>query len=295
MSTEYFRYLPISKHDSRWGLCVKGAGYAQMSPGGRYPQKTHPAPYQFMWPQRHVVSEYQALYIFNGAGEFESQSGGFLKVSSGSLILIFPNNWHSYRPAPEVGWDEYWVSFSGEIIDRLVEQDIISPKNPIIPVGLNETILHYYLAILDRVKTEPPGYQQLIAADVFAILGAAISSGQDRPHWNENAKLVRKAKFSMEQTTNELVNIEELAATCHLSVAQFRRIFKQQVGMPPYQYYLQVRINRAKELLRDSSLPIQRISHMLHFENPFQFSRTFKEKTGLAPSQWRKRMSFRPE
>ena len=243
---------------------------------------------------RHVLRIPSYLYL-SRAGDFESQSGGFLKVSPGNLILLFPGDWHCYRPTPEVGWDEYWVSFSGEIIDRLVEEGIISPKNPIIQTGLNDTILHYYLAVLDRVKTEPPGYQQLIAADVFAILGAAISSGQDHPNWSENAKLVRKAKFAMEQTTDELVNIEELAATCHLSVAQFRRIFKQQVGMPPYQYYLQVRINNAKELLRNSSLPIQRISHMLHFENPFQFSRTFKEKTGLAPSQWRKRMSFRPE
>ena len=41
---------------------------------------------------------------------------GTLAVEPGSVMLLFPGEWHRYRPNQESGWDEYWVSFGGQHI-----------------------------------------------------------------------------------------------------------------------------------------------------------------------------------
>ena len=58
-------------------------------------------------------------------------------------------------------------------------------------------------------------------------------------------------------------------------------------GLTPYQYFLQLRIHRAKELLQDPRLSVKEVSARMMFENQYYFSRLFRKKTGLSPTQWR--------
>ena len=72
-----------------------------------------------------------------------------------------------------------------------------------------------------------------------------------------------------------------------MSYAHFRRLFKQQTGLSPYQYHLQLRINRARELLHGTTLSVKQVAARLNFENPYHFSKIFKRKTGMAPHHFR--------
>jgi AraC-like DNA-binding protein len=78
-----------------------------------------------------------------------------------------------------------------------------------------------------------------------------------------------------------------MAASFSMSEKHFRRIFKQQTGLSPYQYHMQVRVYRAKEMLRGTTLSVKEIAASLCFETPFHFSNAFKKQTGVSPSQWR--------
>ena len=81
--------------------------------------------------------------------------------------------------------------------------------------------------------------------------------------------------------------MKELAGSLGISYDYFRHIFKQQMGMAPYQYHLQLRINRAKELLHGTNMTTKDIAFALQFEAPYHFSRLFKQKTGMTPTEWR--------
>jgi AraC-like DNA-binding protein len=69
----------------------------------------------------------------------------------------------------------------------------------------------------------------------------------------------------------------------------FRKIFKNYTGMAPGQYLIQLKIEKSKELLCDTSKSIKEIAYELKFDNNFYFSKQFKEKTGLTPAQFRKK------
>lgn len=251
------------------------------------PDPGHPKPYYYVWESGRVLSEYGMLYITEGQGEFESEAAGKKTVTAGNVILLFPGTWHRYRPSKKTGWTYYWVHFSGGYPARLVERKFISPENPVLETGLDETIFHSYRCLLDRVRSDPPGLQQLAAANVMEIIGAALAAVRARQSGTELNALVRQAMRLLEQSTEDFVDMEQLAASLNLSYDRFRHVFKRQTGLAPYQYHLQLRINRAKELLTGTPLSIKEIAAALKFESPYHFSSIFKKKTGMPPTRWR--------
>lgn len=72
-----------------------------------------------------------------------------------------------------------------------------------------------------------------------------------------------------------------------MSYATFRRVFRQHTGLPPNQYLLNLRIHKAKALLGNSRMPVKEIAEATGFDSIYYFSRLFKQKTGMAPIQWR--------
>ena len=111
---DIFRYLPISDREKQWGLYVTAGGFNAIAPGEPYPRPGHPRGYAFSMDQGRSLQEYQALFITRGNGQFESEPSGFKRVFAGNVILLFPGVWHRYCPSPDVGWDEYWISYNGE-------------------------------------------------------------------------------------------------------------------------------------------------------------------------------------
>jgi AraC-like DNA-binding protein len=284
---EFFRYLPVSQRDQDWGLFVTGVGASRVPQRSSYPVSVHPNSYHFSWETGRVLPEHQVLYILRGEGEFESRTAGMRRITPGSVVLLFPGEWHRYRPDWEVGWEEYWFSYSGRQATELVLKQFIAAAEPVLHVGADDAILHPFLQAMDRVRAEPVGYQQLIAVNVMEVLAAAISAVRSLRTSRRAEDVVREARTVLEQHAEKPVNMEQLAASFSMSGKHFRRVFKARTGLSPYQYHLQVKIHRAMEMLRGTNLAIKQISAALHFENQFHFSNAFKQKTGMSPSRWR--------
>ncbi len=80
-----------------------------------------------------------------------------------------------------------------------------------------------------------------------------------------------------------------LADKCNISEVYFRKLFAKQYRITPKQYIIDIRINKAKQLLTDGIFKINVVSEKCGFSNPYHFSRLFKEKTGLTPTEYLKK------
>ncbi|MEE1006635.1 MAG: AraC family transcriptional regulator [Acutalibacteraceae bacterium] len=88
---------------------------------------------------------------------------------------------------------------------------------------------------------------------------------------------------------NPKLSNAELAEKCNISEVYFRKIFTETYKTTPKQFIVEIRINKAKQLLSDGFLNIGAVAEECGFSNQYHFSRLFKEKTGLTPTEYIKR------
>lgn len=83
------------------------------------------------------------------------------------------------------------------------------------------------------------------------------------------------------------VNWTELSSALGVSYSTLRHVFKEQVGIPPSRYRLNLRLDEAKRLLKDTALSVKCVAERTGFSDPNHFSSTFSHMAGLAPTRFR--------
>ena len=295
---DYFRYIPVRDRDVQWGLFVTGAGCTFIPPGISYPPKSHPELYDFRWKTGRTLPEYQAIYITRGEGIFESAPTGEKKIVPGTVILLFPGIWHRYRPTEETGWDEYWVSFNGEIADRLVEQKFFTPERAVIATGLQDGILTAYDVLLERLKGEQTGFPHLIAADTLEILAAVSATAE-----NESAELIAQGPQDVVTVKDRIVaeavrliwqqshgpmTVSTLAKQLPIARRSLERRFLTAIGHGIHEEIVRCRLERAKRLLLATNLSLKEIALASGFSDADGLGRTFRRVEGKTPQEYRR-------
>ena len=73
---------------------------------------------------------------------------------------------------------------------------------------------------------------------------------------------------------------------CRKNAAMLNEVFKAYTAMTPYQYFIGIKIHKAKELLERGGSAIKEVAYRLGFKDEYYFSRLFKSKAGVSPSRW---------
>lgn len=99
---------------------------------------------------------------------------------------------------------------------------------------------------------------------------------------------IRSACETMEDNLDKDIGLEDLAKVSGVSATHFSRAFKQSMGMAPFSWLSQRRLERAKQLLSDPRLPLADIALAVGFAAQPQFTTAFRRATGLTPGAWRR-------
>jgi AraC-like DNA-binding protein/mannose-6-phosphate isomerase-like protein (cupin superfamily) len=284
----FFRYLPRNPNGGDWGASVLDAGHGTVPPDSEYPLPGHPDDHLFSWEKGRCLEAYTFVYITAGHGIFDSEPSGEVPVSAGSVFVVFPNVWHRYRPDTKTGWDEYWVECEGTLLEAAVERCGLNPSTAVMRVGHDDALLRCFINIADTIQEESPGFEPIIAMRSLEIVARIRSllkvSSQDGSTALE--KMVKHAQVKMREALNSNIDFHHLASELGMSYSTFRRIFKKETGLPPGEYFIAMKMNRAKQLLMTDKT-IQEVADQLGFESVYYFSRLFKARTGASPSAFR--------
>jgi len=98
---------------------------------------------------------------------------------------------------------------------------------------------------------------------------------------------IQKACLTLRENIDQNISIQQLASDLKIDYSLFRKMFKVYTGISPGQYHLSLRIRQAKDLLINTDLSIKEISYRLGFESIYYFSRVFKSKTGINPTEYK--------
>jgi AraC-like DNA-binding protein len=289
-SQTFYRYLPVATRDRDWGLFVTTVGESVIAPRTTYPPAPHPAGYHFHAPEGRLLHEYQIIYISAGHGWFASEHSRRTRIESGSVILLFPEVWHTYSPSPETGWHEHWVGFNGDYAKRLASRGFFSRERPTITVGAEDKVLALFNEIVEGTRGNVPALQQTLAGITVRMLALLYSVQQSRLAGDDPAlQVIHRAMNLMREHPEKLIHMPDLARELKMSYRSFRRAFVHYTGLSPHLFLQQIRLARARDLLAQTGGSMKEIALQVGFEDAQYFSRLFHKKVGLPPGTWRAR------
>lgn len=100
--------------------------------------------------------------------------------------------------------------------------------------------------------------------------------------------MMKRVTDNMEHSFAAPYDAERYARMLKISVSRFNHLFKSCMGVPPYAYYVNLRITNACSLLEETELKIRQVAEKCGYEDPLYFAQAFKKVTGTTPSEYRK-------
>jgi AraC-like DNA-binding protein len=290
----FYRYFPISRRDKSWGLYVTTAGETLVPPHTIYPPKGHPKSYILDWQRGRVLYEFVLVYISAGGGKFESKPNFSATIEPGHAFLLLPEVWHRYAPDVKTGWHEHWIGFDGEIARRWLRNKLFSPKNPVAKIYAEDTAIATFSRMMQSIRANRPALQQILAGATDTLMGLIYSAQQAQPDMDaKNSNVIESAITHIQKEFARELDMKLLAHELGVSYSWFRLTFTAHTGLGPHQYLIELRLVHARRLLAETNLSIKEISAQVGFEDEFYFSRLFRRKLNLTPSQWRSRNRHR--
>jgi len=223
----HFNYLTVNDKDREWGLYLTTCGFQSIPPSKVNPfLNIHPSVYGFNIKRGRILDEFQLLFIVKGSGTFESAHHAKMNIDAGTIILLFPGEWHSYSYNPDTGWDEYWVGFDGINVQNMVKSGFFSVLNPVFKVGINDELISFYKAIISYAEQEATGYQQVASSIVRHMLGLLYFKNQNSLFSDkEVVEKINQARILIRDNISNSVSPADIAEQLGLGYSWFRKAF----------------------------------------------------------------------
>ncbi|MBQ9759757.1 MAG: AraC family transcriptional regulator [Clostridia bacterium] len=219
--------------------------------------------------------DYQLLLCINGNITVSDEL-----LERGDLYLFLPHQKqvYTYHATPDSFY--CWVHFTGYEVSALLEKSALSQGKHSAKSRLSD------LESLFRLMALELGRQTLVTDTLAAgLLCSVLMMVAD----SKVPLSPFPAAIKRLDELGDRVTVEELANMYKMSKGHFIRLFRDHLGISPYQYRIQKQLELAKMLLSYSRLSISDITHHVGLDDPLYFSRLFKKHVGISPSQYRKR------
>lgn len=187
------------------------------------------------------------------------------------------------------------LSLEPKLLVNYVDECIDSNKIEILPQFAIEDAVIYSLGLALKKEIESDNNHSLLYAESAATMLAVHilrHYAVQKPIIKDFAGGIPRSQLKLvieyiEENLQRNLSLIELAKIVQMSPNYFVRLFKQSTGVTPYQYVLDCRISKAKELLRDRKLTLAEISQQLGFYDQSRFTNTFGKRMGITPKKYR--------
>lgn len=245
------------------------------------------------------------FYIIEGGGNMIIENVSY-PLTPGTLIL--------FGAGTEYIWDIEDVKFYSVNFDYTLDFSYI--KNTFHPIHSSlfceeQIILRSYFEDMERLNAPlilesasmlEPTLEQLLTeycvsgkyADMLlssllksVIISAIRLCGDTAPKEQAYAPLVRQIIEYMNAHYEEAISNETIAAHFNFNSAYLNRIFKNNTGNTMHEFLISRRLSTAMEMLRSQNMPVGEVAQKCGFQSLYHFTKTFKKRTRMSPSEYR--------
>jgi AraC family transcriptional regulator len=249
------------------------------------------------------LSEPFLAWVTSGEVDFQEREDGgpwvTNRIRKGSFFLTtggapYDVRWRAVTPDP---YETMLVFIELPVLHRALEEVFgtdaaharLRDASAFDDEGLNSR-LGLLREELMRPQASPLAVQslaQLIAVHLARSYGVTEEEAHGSSPSLPGHKLRQITDWMSEHVAEEC-SLERLAAQAGLSKFHFQRLFKAATGVSPSHYQLDLRLNEARRLLRETKMSVVDVALEVGYANPSHFARLFRRETGLSPSDYRR-------
>ncbi|MCI8557564.1 MAG: AraC family transcriptional regulator [Lachnospiraceae bacterium] len=254
-------------------LTLYSAGHEACSPGQNYGPRVRP---------------YNLIhFVLRGQGELHIGDHVF-HAASGDAFLIPAGQVAYYEASRDEPWTYAWVCFLGIQAENYLRHIMTSTEEIYIIRGLSAE--KYETAILELLTFQDDTTSSYFAVNsiLLRIMSYLFSdiAFQEQEWGRRNG--ADKIRFYLDMNYFKNLKLKDVASDLGFHPHYMTRIFREQFGIPPKQYLIELKLKKACGLLKSTQLPVAVVAESLGFEDALAFSKLFKKEFSVSPSAYRK-------
>lgn len=256
------------------------------------------------WPvfsDIHCHDGYELYYLLSGDTKYIIGNGTY-EIHKGDAVIIPPYVEHITRPNDKERYKRILVNFSQSFLDECINEhselsNFLSQPRIIRFDSQKQNSFRRIFNIL--VEEYISDYHDSNTAEKGLLLACLVNlkrlydvntpnnakdSQEQYTHIPHQLKIL--VKFIADNYSRH-ITLTELSSQVHLNPAYVSSLFKKSLGYTFKEYLINVRLNAAFKMLKESNAPIEKIAILCGFNSCNHFCKTFKKHTGISPSTYR--------
>lgn len=227
--------------------------------------------------------------IHKGCGYFRIENKEFY-LKAGDAFAIWPDNLIYYRADSEDPWEYSWVGFHGTKAEFYLRQTNFSLEKPIVACTSYKYVKHCFEEMmLSRALNRSREIHLL--GTFYHLLSHFIEEASNdsdfKPIDGRRSQYINKAVEFIKINYSKKISISDIARHVGIDSKYLCTLFKTQLKLSPYKFLLNIRMDRACELLQNTYVTIGDISRSVGYEDQLLFSKMFKRFKGSSPKEFR--------
>lgn len=241
------------------------------------------------WQDKDVLCPYNKMFYITDGEIVIELPGETLVASAGDLVLIPTGTKHDFHLSPLKQASKYWLHFTATVNNENFFDFYTLPYK--IHIGENAAVAELFEDVLNGGKSEELADHLTATGSLCRLLAFYVQHAAYTK--NRYSDEIDGAIEYLKNHYEEKFNLDDLAAHVSLSKGYLIKKFKQRTGQTPLQYALRLKIDKAKMLIEQTTLPINTIMEALGFFDSAHFSKVFKAHTGVSPKAFRRENGYR--
>ncbi|WP_349961037.1 AraC family transcriptional regulator [Rhizobium sp. ZPR3] len=243
----------------------------------------HNEPYDWDGRRRGQTPFTVLQHTISGTGRLRYENRSYRVDSGDTLLVLVPHN-HRYWLEKGERWEYFWISMNGEEALR-IHRLILAAAGPVLKLQ-QATIDHLADCSLRLVKgARTPASASAIAYEAAMALYDDVFGSHA---FAADRSVMQIVIDHINANLDKPLPVDELAKVSGLSRAHFSRVFAESEGVPPAEFVLQQRMQRAAKLLTKAAfIPVKEVAIMSGFDDANYFSKVFRRIYGINPTEFR--------
>lgn len=240
-----------------------------------------------------VYADKKNLLITAGAKEVE--------LEAGQIYIHKPNEFHNIRCDGKRAANSVIISFdcdspelfsvAGQVLTADEEErkyigNVVKEASSAFSTRLSDP----YISVMEKAEDSDFCCEQLIRLNIEMLLISLIRSNKNKKPLaiKKNSTVLAEITEYLSENVENKVTFQDVVKRFNLSPSVLKKIFREQVGCGVMDYFTRLKIDRAKEMIREEKYNFTEISERLEFNNSQYFTTVFKRVSGMTPSEYAK-------